>query len=106
MQHNALNLIVCTGVEVIIATPYSTDLDSTVEKIHGLVQFLVSASWQSLAESIDVRVLRLFSRQIAAEFGGWLIELGSEREARARILATPPQQLAIDHVDNHRACAY
>ncbi len=31
---------------------------------------------------------------------------GNEREARAKILATPPPQLVIDHVDNHRACAY
>ncbi len=31
---------------------------------------------------------------------------GSERKARAEILATPPPQLVIDHVDNHRACAY
>ncbi len=34
---------------------------------------------------------------------------GSEHEARAEILAMPPQQLVIDQVEfcqNHRACAY
>ncbi len=31
---------------------------------------------------------------------------GVKERSRAEILATPPPQLVIDHVENHRACAY